>query len=187
MKIQNSRGETMTMDELANMPVPEADGPPVTPAEDEAMETLATAPMVARPSLEVETEVNENLMPRVLSHVGRMRAWDLRSLTPDMRLSFTGAVEDLAAAFARLQDELGKLAAFGFVAKTTPVTRLRAVLTAGTKVNLRADKRAEFSEVYPAEVLDNLTVGAVGATHALVVSGERELGPVKLIHLEVKE
>jgi len=141
----------------------------------------------SRPSLEVETEVHANLKPRVLAHVSRMKAWDLRKLGLVMVTSFSGAIEDLRCAVERVELELVKLALDGFVAKTTPVTRIAAKLQRGAKVTLREDQRAIFAKVYSDEQLDSLSVVRVTDTHVqLMAEDGSNLGLVKLIHVAVK-
>ena len=140
-----------------------------------------------RPSLEVETEVHVNMLPRVHAHIGRMRAWDLRKLPAAQAVQVRGSIDDLSAAFARVGDVLTMLAKDGFEAKTTPVTRIAAKLQSGAKVSLREDQRSIFSKVYNDEQLDSLSVVKVTDTHVqLMAEDGSNLGLVKLIHVAVK-
>lgn len=149
--------------------------------------TENSAPMVVRPSLNVETEVNRNLRPRLVAHLGRMRAWDLRSLPVEDQGSFSGALLNLDVSFAQVERWLDKLASSGFVAKTTPVTRIASKLDRGTPVSLRDDKLAEFASVYTAEQLGSLSVGRITPTHVQLFTGDGEsIGLVKIIHVELK-
>ena len=59
-----------------------------------------------RPSLDVAIENLANLTKHVSPFCGRLRAWDTRDLPSDLSVRFQGSVEDLAAAFVRLGDQL---------------------------------------------------------------------------------
>jgi hypothetical protein len=97
------------------------------------------------------------------------------------------AVDDLSDSFGRIGQILTMLAADGFEAKTTPVTRIAAKLTHGAKVSLREDQRAIFSKVYSDEQLDSLSVVKVTDTHVqLMAEDGSNLGLVRLIHVVVK-
>ena len=140
-----------------------------------------------RPSLEVETEVHDNLRPRIEAHLTRMRAWDMRKLAPAIEQQFRAALVGVDLAWVNLADALNALHGAGFVAKTTPVTRIASKLAIGTRVSMREDKRVEFLSLYSEEQLAYLEVQKVGPQHAVVIAGDgTSLGPVKLIHLVVK-
>ena len=141
----------------------------------------------SRPSLEVETDVHHNLLPRIEAHLGRMRAWDLRKLTTEQRAAFTGAMDDLEADWMALTAALALLCEAGFVAKTTPVTRLASKLTHGSRVSLRDDQRAIFAQLYSAEQLDSLSVVKVTDTHVQLMADDgSNVGLVKIIHVVPK-
>jgi hypothetical protein len=209
MKIQNTEGKEITVSDVASLPA-EGDGetaeeilaslpdmPVCVKCKKKAAEVNSdgfccvcqpplphTQPAVPRPSLAVETDVNRNLRPRLMAHIGRMRAWDLRELPVDDAQEFTGALSTLASTFTLLERCLDKLALRGFVAKTTPVTRIAAKLYQGSRVSLREDKLAEFSTVYTQEQLEGLTVGRLTPTHAQLLTSDGEsIGLVKLIHV----
>ena len=204
MKIKNSRDEEIPLAKVAEMPVPMVDDTFIDPCSNSAIAVLATDENLAkeeaqldkdassvvvppRPSLEVETEVHENLRPRVEAHLARMRAWDLRKLPAAQAVQVRGAIDDLSAAFARVGDVLAMLAKDGFEAKTTPVTRIAAKLQRGAKVSLRKDQRAIFAKVYSDEQLDSLSVVKVTDTHVqLMAEDGSNLGLVRLIHVTVK-
>ena len=140
MKIQNSHGKTISKEEVASLPV-EGDG-------DSADENLAKAEAELpekpgqRPSLEVESEVHANLWKRILAHLGRMRAWDLRKAGDMYAGEFRDAIQSLEEEWKRVTNCLDALSLIGFVAKTTPVTRIASKLTFGALVDLREDQRA---------------------------------------------
>lgn len=222
MKIQNSQGKSMSLEEVANLPVPKAEGdgdtaeeilaslpdnPVCVKCKKKAAEVNAdgfccvcqpplplviepSAPSVyvpPRPSLEVETEVNRHLKPRILAHVARMKAWDLRKLSVEDRATVSCSLDALAGCFVRVEDALAMLAKAGFVAKTTPVTRIAAKLEFGTKVTLRADQRETFAQIYTDEQIDSLSVVKTTDTHVqLMASDGSNVGLVKLIHVEIK-
>jgi hypothetical protein len=147
-----------------------------------------TVPMVKRPSLEVEREVHDNLMPRLQAHVGRMCSWDLRKLSPERRVAFSGAILDLSAAFARVSAELTMLESAGFVAKTTEATRMSSRLPIGTKVRLREDKFGEFRQVYSDEQLNSLAVAKKTDTHVLLIAADgTNIGLVKFCQIDLEE
>jgi hypothetical protein len=140
-----------------------------------------------RPSLEVETDVYYNLNPRIDAHLARMRAWDYRKLSDDDRIRHVTAMYDMILAWKRIGESLIHLRASGFVAKTTPFTRIAAKLQHGAKVSLREDQRAIFAKVYSDEQLDSLSVVKVTDTHVqLMAEDGSNLGLVKLIHVSVK-
>ena len=140
-----------------------------------------------RPSLEVETEVHDNLRPRIEAHLGRMRAWDLRSLPIGDRGEFILRMGQLETSFTALGEWLETLRVSNFVAKTTPTTRIASKLTHGTKVSLRDDKRAEFAQVYSAEQLDSLSVVKTTDTHVqLMAEDGSNIGLVRICHVVVK-
>jgi predicted amidophosphoribosyltransferase len=154
---------------------------------EKARAEVAATKAEARPSLEVETEVHQNLKPRMHAHVGRMRAWDLRKLPLEARNEFACALDAFALGQSRLETALSKLFAEGFVAKTTPATRLASKLEPGAHVAMRDDVRATFATVYTDEQLDSLTVVRTTDTHVLLQAGDSSnIGLVKIIHVEVK-
>jgi hypothetical protein len=171
MKILNSQNETIPLAKVADLPV-------------------ETAPAVAvppRPSLEVEMEVHQNMKPRIHAHVGRMRAWDLRKLPLEVRNEFTCALDAFGAGQERLEIAMAKLFTDGFVAKTTPATRIAAKLEPGARVTLRADQRATFAAIYTDEQLDSLSVVRTTDTHVLLQADDSSsIGLVKIIHVEIK-
>jgi hypothetical protein len=163
---------------------------PTGTAEKPPMAMEPNAPSVSvppRPSLEVETEVNRRLKPRILAHVARMKAWDLRKLSIEDRATVSCSLDALASCFARVEDALAMLAKAGFVAKTTPVTRIAAKLEFRTKVTLRADQRETFAQIYTDEQLDSLSVTKTTDTHVQLMAADgSNIGLVKLIHVEIK-
>jgi hypothetical protein len=189
MKIQNSQGKSMSLEEVANLPVPKAEGDGDTAEEMLVIEPSATSVAVpARPSLLVEMDVNSNLKPRILAHVGRMRAWDLRKLDIEMRARFSASLDVLAESFGALEDCLMALAQLGFEAKTTPATRIASKLAVGTPVTLRADIRATFAPIYTDEQLDSLTVVRTTDTHVQLMAGDSSnIGLVRIIHVDLKQ
>jgi hypothetical protein len=170
---------------VEELPVLELNDEAKTPAPTSTVPDEPVAP--PRQSLEVETEVHDNLRPRIEAHLTRMRAWDMRKLEPSIEQQFRAALIGVDLAWVYLADAINALHKAGFVAKTTPVTRIAAKLEAGTRVSLREDKRAELLSLYSEEQLDSLEVQKVGPQHAVVIAGDgTSLGPVKLIHLVVK-
>ena len=162
--------------------------PKSVPATDENLaKAEATLPKVEqRPSLEVETEVHSNLIPRIEAHLARMRAWDLRKAASS-GCPLRDAIASVEHSWSELSNELALLRADGFVAKTTPVTRIAARLQRGAKVSLREDQRAIFAKVYSDEQLDSLSVVKVTDTHVqLMAEDGSNLGLVRLIHVVVK-
>jgi hypothetical protein len=140
-----------------------------------------------RPSLEVETEVHDNLAPRIEAHLARMRAWDMRKLEPVLEQQFRSAMVGVGVAWASLGTALGELMVAGFVAKTTPVTRLASKLSIGAKVSLRDDQREIFAKVYSDEQLGSLSVVKVTDTHVqLMAEDGSNLGLVKIIYITLK-
>jgi hypothetical protein len=140
-----------------------------------------------RPSLEVETEVHDNLRPRIDAHLGRMRAWDLRKLDIGYQSRFRDAIDRSEAAFKDIGSTLAMLSREGFVAKTTPVTRLASKLTQGARVSLRDDQLAIFAKVYTEEQLDTLFVAKVSDTHVQLMADDgSNLGLVRIIHVVLK-
>ncbi|HEY5955774.1 MAG TPA: hypothetical protein VIV60_04440 [Polyangiaceae bacterium] len=215
MKV-TSQGKELPLSEVAKLPVLEGDGEPAKEILDSIPDApvcvkckkLASEvspdgfcnicqpplPKVLeepkpepRPSLEVETEVNCNLKPRIMAHVGRMRAWDLRKLEAPAQASFRAAIDELSTAADKVEFELVKLKLAGFVAKTTPVTRIAAKLARGTQVDLREDQRATFSMVYTEEQLNSLSVVQATDSHVLLAAADgTNIGLVKIIHVEPK-
>jgi hypothetical protein len=140
-----------------------------------------------RPSLEVETEVHDNLRPRIEAHLGRMRAWDLRKIRREQEQQVRAAIVGVDLAWTNLADALNMLHGEGFVAKTTPVTRMASKLTHGAKVSMRDDQRAIFAKVYTKEQLDTLFVAKVYDTHVQLMADDgSNLGLVKIIHVVPK-
>jgi ethanolamine utilization microcompartment shell protein EutS len=83
---------------------------------------------------------------------------------------------------------LSLLLAQGFVAKTTPTTRLASKLVPGARVRLVEAKAREYAQLFSKEQLDALEVApgakSVTATHAKVIAGDGEtVGCFKLCHL----
>ena len=152
--------------------------------------TAGIAPMVPaepRQSLEVAISSHASITTgRLGPYIIRLRSWNLRKLSPERRKRFRGVVTDVELAWDNLRQELQALAAEGFVAKTSPSTRLAATLRPGDAVSLGDSQKAMFAEVYSQEELDNLKVDAVTDTHAVVSGPLRSLGPVKLCHLAKK-
>jgi hypothetical protein len=140
-----------------------------------------------RPSLEVETEVHVNLLPRIEAHLARMRAWDLRKLSQETRQKLIAAMDTLANSTSEISTLLDYMRTTGFVAKTTPVTRLASKLFVGARVSLRDDQREIFAKVYSEEQLDSLSVVKVTDTHVqLMAEDGSNLGLVRIIHVTVK-
>ena len=141
----------------------------------------------SRPSLEVETEVHDNLRPRIEAHLGRMRAWDMRKLDIGVRGYFLLCMGQLETSFAAVGNWLETMRVSNFVAKTTPVTRLASKLSIGAKVSLRDDQRAIFAQLYSAEQLDSLSVAKATDTHVqLMVEDGSNIGLVRIIHVVPK-
>ena len=199
MKIKTQRGDNLSIEDVAKLPRIEADGG----LNEDAMEILkfisvpatnenlakaeATLPKEQRPSLEVETEVHDNLRPRIEAHLARMRAWDLRSLDPESIHAFRFILDHIQQGVEALTKRLKHLSATGFVAKTTPVTRIAAKLTRGARVDLRADKRAEYAQVYSDEQLNSLSVVKVTDTHVQLMADDgSNVGLVKVCHVRLK-
>ena len=166
-------------------------GPPVpedTPANLEMEVTIKSLP---RPSLEVETEVHAHLAPRIEAHLRRIEAWDLRSLSEEHRLTLAGNISSLREHFEALGEELARIAASGFVAKTTASSRKRAALkcSIGKPVKLRPDIHAKTVGLfYTDEELATLIVSKVGESSVLVRTAEgREIGPLPFAHVELVE
>ena len=166
-------------------------GPPVpedTPANLEMEVTIKSLP---RPSLEVETEVHAHLAPRIEAHLRRIEAWDLRSLSEEHRLTLAGNISSLREHFEALGEELARIAASGFVAKTTASSRKRAALkcSIGKPVKLRPDIHAKTVGLfYTDEELATLIVSKVGESSVLVRTAEgREIGPLSFSQVELVE
>jgi hypothetical protein len=141
----------------------------------------------ARPSLEVAIGSHASITTgRLAPYITRLRSWNLRKLSPERRKRFRSIVTELELAWDNLRQELQTLAAEGFVAKTSPSTRLAATLRVGDAVELDESQLALFSEVYSPEELADLKVDAITDTHAVVSGPLRSLGPVKLCHLAKK-
>jgi hypothetical protein len=162
-------------------------GPPVPDDTPANLDIEVTAKSVSRPSLEVETEVHAHLVPRIEAHAARILSWDIRALSDERRAALHLAVEELKHAHNVLSDELEKLSAAGFVAKTTASSRKRAALRPGTAVKLRPDIHADTVGLFYAEdELASLTVAKVGESSVLLVtSGGREIGPLPFAHVEL--
>jgi hypothetical protein len=141
-----------------------------------------------RPSLEVALENLTHIIERVNPFVGRLRAWDLRGLDSELSIRFQGSVEDLAASCARLNDQLVIMNAMGFVAKTTPATRLRAKLAPGCPVRLTGKALTEFSELFTPDQLASIHCLRTTPTSAFLATKDgTQLGLVKLSCIEVVE
>jgi len=139
-----------------------------------------------RPSLDVAIENLANLTKHVSPFCGRLRAWDTRDLPSDLSVRFQGSVEDLAAAFVRLGDQLTAMRAMGFVAKTTPISRLRAKLQVGQQVNLTGKAFEDFSQAYSSDQLSSLHITKLLREHAvLATKDDLPLGLVKLSCIEL--
>ena len=186
MKIETPQGPIEDLAAIASMPLipgPEEVGIPgiCEPTLDGVGEPEAKG----RPSLEVAIENLANLTKHVAPFCGRLRAWDLRELPGDIAIRFQGSVEDLASAFVRLTDQLTSLKAMGFVAKSTPISRLRAKLQVGGRVKLTEKARPEFEQLFTPEQLDSLEVAQLRAQHAFLVCRDgTSLGAVKLSCIE---
>jgi hypothetical protein len=160
---------------------------PVRELNDEikAMGTVSTPP---RPSLDCEMEVHDNLSQRIHAHVNRMLAWDTRKLDIERRVSFVGAASDLKAACTRVARELLALKSAGFIAKTTPATRILSKLEVGARVLLKPAQCDVFAEAYSREQLSSLRVVRVAGNHVqLEASDGTGLGLVKLCHIALPE
>ena len=179
MRIETPAGPTTDLSTIASLPD--------VPAPGESTET-PSAPSVdvpARPSLDVALENLAHIADRVIPFAGRMRAWDLRALPGEMAIAFQGATDDLVNACARMNDQLMLMRAYGFVAKTTPITRLRAKLQVGQNVKLTEKARAEFAQVFSEEQLDALHVVTLRPQHAFLAAKDgTSLGLVKLSCIE---
>jgi hypothetical protein len=156
-------------------------------SEENAAGTAQMVPAEPRPSLEVAIGSHSSITTgRLAPYITRLRSWNLRKLSPERRKQFRNVVTELELAWDNLRQELQTLAAEGFVAKTSPSTRLAATLRPGDSVALDDSQMALFAEVYSPEELDNLKVDAITDTHAVVSGPLRSLGPVKLCHLAKK-
>ena len=97
----------------------------------------------------------------------------------------------IRADFRSLGEMLEKMAADGFVAKTTAASRKRVALkcAVGKSVKLREDVHAATVGLfYTAEELATLTLSKVGETSVLVRTTEgREIGPLPFAHVELEE
>ena len=185
MKVQTSQGE-IPIAEVANLPVPEAAQEALDKMEASRMGYDVGKPD-SRPSLEVETEVHDNLRPRIEAHLGRMRAWDLRKLPVEQRGEFLICMGQLETAFSAVGNWLETMRVSNFIAKTTPVTRLASKLSHGSKVSLRDDQRAVYAKLYSAEQLDSLSVVKVTDTHVQLMADDgSNVGLVKIIHVVPK-
>ena len=166
-------------------------GPPVPDNTPANLDITVTAKSVPRPSLEVETDVHANLVPRIEAHAARILSWDVRALPEERRAALHDAVETLKHAHNVLSDELEKLASSGFIAKTTPSSRKRAALkcAVGRAVTLRPDVYDSTVGLFYSEAeLATLTLSKVGESSVLVVTaGGREIGPLPIAHVELVE
>lgn len=197
MKIQTETELTSDIAKVAQLPLVPAPGEASTElpvmtderiaeAIADANEVVQVSDVPTRPSLDVAIENLANLTKHVEPFVGRLRAWDTSKLTPEVALKFTGSVEDLAAAFVRLNDQLTALRAMGYVAKTTPISRLRAKLQVGSKVTLTTKAYEEFSQLFDDTVLGSLEVAQLRGQHAFLKAGDgTALGAVKLSCIEL--
>ena len=163
-------------------------GPPVPEDAPAATEHWPAPLRPPRPSLEAETEVHAHLAPRIEAHLRRIEGWDVRSLSEDPH-ALAGNASAIRSSFQALGQELARLAASGFVAKTTAASRKRAALKCaiGKPVKLRADVHAATVGLfYSEEELATLTVSKVGESSVLVVTaGGREIGPLPFAHVEL--
>jgi len=180
MKVMTASQGEIPIAEVANLPVPEA-------ASDHDEFATSNKDTTSRPSLEVETEVHNNLRPRIEAHLGRMRAWDLRKLPVEQRGEFLICMGQLETAFSAVGNWLETMRVSNFIAKTTPVTRLASKLSHGSKVSLRDDQRAVYAKLYSAEQLDSLSVVKVTDTHVQLMADDgSNVGLVKIIHVVPK-
>ena len=168
-------------------------GPPVpddTPAiEQVPVPVIHVPPLrpIARPSLEVETEVHAHLAPRIEAHLRRIEGWDVRGLNEGHRLRLGEHVKSIRDGFDGLGNVLAELGIIGFVAKSTAASRKRAALRPGNAVNLRPDVYADTVGLFYAEdELASLTVAKVGESSVLLATaGGREIGPLPFAHVEL--
>lgn len=154
-----------------------------------AAQTAPTSAATARPSIDVALDSHRSISDRLLGFIARMRSWDLRKLAPEAALKFTAALGDLEVAWADVRIQLEALQSLGFVAKTTPLSRLKAVLAPGKPVRLAQEQLEVFSAMYNPQELESLVVVKVGAHHAFLraKSSGRELGAVDLRLIELVE
>jgi hypothetical protein len=172
MKIETPAGKDQDLSKVADLP--DVPGP----------DTAGKAPD-QRPSVDVAIEVLGHLAERAEPLLGRLRSWDLRGLDSKMSVAFQGSVDDVQNAFRRLSDQLLALQAIGFVAKTTPTTRLRASLHVGKQVKLTTNARSELSQVYTTEQLDSLRIDKILPKHVVLSASDgTSIGMVKLAFID---
>ena len=151
-------------------------GPPV-PADAPPPAEPATQ---SRPTLHVAIATHGNLLLRIEALCLRLESW---AGTTD---EFRKTVGDLRATFWKLGEELCKLNAHDFVAKSTPKTRKLARLKPGVRVRLNTLERiAEYLQLYSEAELEALEVVRVVGSRVFLRTGQREVGLVPAAHLEV--
>ena len=192
MEIETPEGIVTKSSDIPDLPIIP---PPQAPAEvgipgvcEPTLDGVGEPDKDTRPSLDVALENLAHLAARVAPLCGRLRSWDIRALDAGIATRFQGSVADLEDAFVRMSDQLVAMRAMGYVAKTTPITRLRAKLSPGVPVRLTSKALVEFAGAFGQEQLDSITVARTTATHALLsCSDGTNLGLVKLSCIELKD
>jgi hypothetical protein len=156
----------------------------VQAASAQASSGAATSKIPPRPSLDVAMDSLKLLRRHVFSFCARLKGWSLNKLAPESALRFTGAIADLEAAVEQLGMVLAQLQHENFVAKATVQSRLRALLAPGSRVKLHRKSEKEFLAFYTQDELDNLQVVRVSSSHAILKTGDREVGLVKLSFID---
>lgn len=138
----------------------------------------------ARPTLDVAIETHRNLRKRVEALCGRLMAWDTKGLAADLH----GCAEVMVDNCRAMGYMLAEAQRTGFVAKTTPKSRIEARLASHQPVKLREDVRAIWKAYYSEEELDQVEVRGRDEVAGLVwvKLGKREASlpiPVKLSQL----
>jgi hypothetical protein len=189
MKIETNDGPIKDLADIANIPLipgPEEVGIPGIC--ESTLDGIGEPEVKVRPSLDVAIENLANLTKHVAPFCGRLRSWDTRLLTGEMEVRFKGAVEDLAASFVRLTDQLTALRSVGFVAKTTPMSRMRSKLQLGSKVRIDSKNLSAggWETMFTAEQLNSLEVERLTGKHAFLKAGDgTSIGAVKLTCIEL--
>jgi hypothetical protein len=115
-----------------------------------------------------------NLAPAIELFCSRLQAWDVGgSLRP------VGLHADALLSFWNdIGEDLKLLKSDGVAVRVTGRSRQNAWMRVRAKVSLIESARKLYTEVYPDEVLDNLTIKAVLENSVFLASGEREIGIV---------
>ena len=132
-------------------------------AKTSAPDTSQTSPPAqeGRPSLEVAIETHRNLQKRVEALCLRLAGWSVPGgglLIQGFEGAFHREVMEARLAMRKLGQWLDGLQTAGFVAKSTPKSRMEARLSMGAPIRLSEAKRKLYSYSYDPEEFEQVKV-----------------------------